>query len=183
MIINIRGTSGSGKSTIVKKLMALYNTREPQMLNGRRHPISYHCELPNHVLVAIGHYESNSGGCDSLPDLDTAFNLIKVAYACKMDSVFEGVMVSGEYKRCLELYKSGYPIHVIRLTTPLQVCLDAIQQRRAAKGTTSEFNPARTIRRDGEVTRMTRRLQESGVPTYFLDRDAAVTKCRELLNV
>lgn len=183
MIINLRGTSGSGKTTIVQKIMALYDTKEEVRQEGRRYPIAYHCEKEGHkTLAVVGHYESTSGGCDSVPSLDMVYNLIRIANQLEMDVIYEGVMVSGEYQRCLQLRRDHLPLVVIRLSTSLNDCLDAIRRRRLEKGNVKEFNPARTIRRDKEVRSMTSKLESGGVAVYHLDRDAALIKCRELLG-
>ena len=41
MIINVRGTSGSGKSTIVRNAMDLFTWRGPVHVKGRKQPLGY----------------------------------------------------------------------------------------------------------------------------------------------
>ena len=79
MIVNIRGTSGSGKSTIVVRVCGLYDKKTPHFLEGRKNPYYYVFEKEGHKPLAIlGHYESPCGGCDTIyTGYTDIFNLIK----------------------------------------------------------------------------------------------------------
>src|SRR5262245_17837196 len=101
-IIQVRGTSGSGKSTVLKKLMSHYSNWQPITIPGRRRPQAYvlplhstkptqpinlsppHSTLPTNPshgptsfsekgIVVLGHYEIACGGCDTLGSAREAY--------------------------------------------------------------------------------------------------------------
>ncbi len=79
LIINPRGTSGSGKTELVRRILAGYDwergaTRkggsniEPIYRAGRSSPFAYRLQHPlgGRPLMVLGHYEATSGGCDTI---------------------------------------------------------------------------------------------------------------------
>ena len=74
MIINIRGTSGSGKSTVVYELMEEFG--ESQMkFKGKTEA---HCiQTKWGKVYAIGRYETACGGCDGVPTQDEVCRLVR----------------------------------------------------------------------------------------------------------
>ena len=73
MIIQVRGTSGSGKSHLVRLVMATFPSRFPVRDNElptgkkRKHPVGYYMINPPHSpLFVPGHYESPCGGVDTI---------------------------------------------------------------------------------------------------------------------
>ena len=77
MIINIRGTSGSGKSFLVRHIMRLYPKQVPVYVSDRRQPISYTLSRSGRKLLVVGHYESVCGGCDTVHSMDAIFDLVR----------------------------------------------------------------------------------------------------------
>ena len=83
VIVNPRGTSGSGKTELVRRIAAEYGwydgVANPVRREGRERPIAY-C-LPHPLgfrpLLLLGNYEVASGGCDTIRlaegGLDEAF--------------------------------------------------------------------------------------------------------------
>ena len=81
-IINIRGTSGAGKSHLARRVMANYPVRKPVHVAGRKQPLYYEYEAPDHnvPLFVVGHYECACGGTDTMKRLSaigTRFSPIK----------------------------------------------------------------------------------------------------------
>jgi len=177
MIIMIRGTSGSGKSTIVRKLMDLYPTWLPEQREGRKRPIGYKCEADGHrPLWVAGHYETPCGGCDTLPTIDNVYYLVNKAAEAEYDVVYEGLLIQSDIVRCVELGKR-FPLIVIGLNTPLNECLAAIQSRRDARGDTRPLNPANTAGKLNSLPGQQRRLTEGNVDFRLLNRDEAYELC------
>ena len=133
MLIQIRGTSGSGKSFIVNKLMSKYSFK-PIYQNSLI--MGYLCEDLN--LFIVGKYTTACGGCDSIPTQDEICRRIKVALKKGYNVLFEGLICSHIAKRYAELYfackKRGIPVKYIFLSTPLEVCRENINKRRAKVG-------------------------------------------------
>lgn len=119
MIIQLRGTSGSGKSTIVKHVMQRFPRIVKLHREGRRQPIGYLCGDDKGLrLQIIGHYETACGGCDTITSLDDVYQQVTQAATFGYDVLYEGIMASGEYKRCVELHRAGLDLLVIGLDVP-----------------------------------------------------------------
>jgi hypothetical protein len=138
-VLNLRGTSGSGKSYIVKSLMALYDSVEPEMVPGqRKQPLAYLCHRSDGAsLYVVGHYETACGGCDTISKellidgeqrngLELVYYLINRAIAAGHDVIFEGLIVASDKTRCIDL-KRRSNLMVIGLSTPLDECVKSIQ--------------------------------------------------------
>lgn len=173
MIIQIRGTSGSGKSTIVKELMeekALSGSKLRVTEEGRRQPLGYIVSGGGPQIAVPGHYETACGGCDTLPSYDRIFELIRQSRAMGWNVLFEGLLVSEEVKRTFQLHQD-YPgeLVVIFLNTPVEVCLESIRARRAARGDERPLKEDNTRNRVKTIIRACTILLEAGVKVYETD--------------
>lgn len=178
MIITIRGTSGSGKSTVVKRLMDLPGISvQPFFKEGRRQPISYllTTDDPEFKPIAVlGHYEIACGGCDTIHSLDEIFQLVRNAHAAGQHVLFEGVMMYAEANRTISLHQDTGALLVIGLDTPLEECLKGVQARRTAKGNPEPLDPTNTTNKWATCFRTMERLQEANVPVVWADRQMAL---------
>lgn len=200
MIINICGTSGSGKSTIVRSVMEHYAAKTPHYIDGRKQPIGYelssrwrylgyHPDQPAHSILrplwVVGHYESPCGGCDTISiGMDFIYNQIRDRHQQGFDVLYEGVIIGYDVKRCLELWRSldSQSLCVIGLTTPIEDCLQGIRNRREARGDTRPLNPENTINRVKPIQSRVKRLKDAGVNTAWLSREDALKECLRLLG-
>jgi hypothetical protein len=183
MILNFRGTSGAGKSFLVRELMALFGPIEPIHIPARRQPIGYDC---GGKLYVLGHYETACGGCDtiSVPGaMDYVYKEIRDWHAKGRHILYEGVIVQDDTKRAIQLHKDGRPLTVVFLTTPLADCLAGIQARRDARGDSRPLDPTNTRNRIPRLKKHAQNLKAAGVPVLELSRADALAKCRELLGV
>jgi len=189
MIINIRGTSGSGKSTLVRALMAQYTDRQPYHLSGRRQPIGYVCTRPEHKpLAVVGHYETACGGCDTIPTMDKIFELVRQSHRRGWNVVFEGLLISADAKRTLDLHKGqGLPLTVIGLNkVPIEMCLESVNKRRMERMGPEKFTPVKeknTISKHRGVDKSMEFLIKHGVTVHSCDRDEALALCESLLDL
>lgn len=171
-IIQIRGTSGSGKSTVMREVMNRLRgfplAFKPVFVEGRKKPLYYF----NGSVSVLGHYESPCGGCDTIAGHETLYNLalerVKVGHV-----LAEGLLLSEDVKWTSRL-AAEEEVRIIFLSVPLETCLDRIRGRRAARGNDKPLNVGNTTRRVGVISRARERLEEAGVRCYPATNDQAV---------
>ena len=149
LIINPRGTSGSGKTELVRRILAEYGWRRRGTLDGvqpifwprRKAPFAYRLQHPLHgrPLVVLGHYEVTSGGCDTIRVKDgglaEAARIADEFAASGHDVLLEGLRLSSDVELSRKLAAS-HAMHVLLLTTPIDECVrNLIGRRRAARAT------------------------------------------------
>lgn len=143
MLISIKGTNGSGKSTIARKLLELSAAKPIYGLLGPSRPEAYEGHLPeiSKPIYVLGPYVTPTGGCDNVQPYDVILDLLR-KYAPKGHVVFEGVIVSSSYGRVGRLME-GYGQEAVMafLDTSLEKCIENVKDRRGAKADTREFNP------------------------------------------
>ncbi len=185
MLINLRGTSGSGKSTIVRRVRDHYPLIRPVRVDGRKQPIGY---VQTYKTVAsdvrplgiVGHYETECGGCDTVPTMDKIFELVKQGDHNGINVLFEGLLISADLKRTQELHNEGRELLVIGLTTPLDVCLDSVNQRRRRRfdrqGKPEKYTPVNsknTASKHKGVLKSIEKMQAHGMDAIWASRDEA----------
>lgn len=192
MILNIRGTSGSGKSTAVRAIMALASRTTPFMADPvvfgkkRKNPIFYLLQFPGAPDVAVlGHYGADCGGCDTLPNYAFIMELIRERHAEGQHVIFEGLLLSHDKKQVTALWEGlgKKDFAVLELTETLETCLQSVRDRRARKGAAPEFNTSNTERRHAEVIRSCIQLEERGIPVRRVSRAECVPTILELLGL
>lgn len=173
MIVSIRGTHGAGKSVVVRRVKELYTSVVPSFEEGRKQPTRYACSGGGLVpLTIMGHYETPAGGCDTIKSMDKIFDPILAAASAGENVLFEGIVAQNSIHRLLEVNEIC-PVDVVVLTTPLEMAIDAVEDRRIAKGNYDPLNPENTIREFKSVISSTKRLREFGVRVHELDRESA----------
>jgi hypothetical protein len=205
MILNIRGTSGTGKSTIARQLMACY---EPNPLRyrryGRKQPLGYRYAAKDRTLqrdlAVVGHYETDCGGADTIPDYDDLVSLVRQGAIGGMDVLFEGLLFSGDVKRTVALHEwtleVGEELAIVAIQLDLHICVDSVNQRRREKaervalknGTEpvyrGEVPPKNTVAKHRGLTLACSRLEAAGVTVYRPEgRLEAFTLCKSLLRL
>jgi adenylate kinase family enzyme len=186
MIINLRGTSGSGKSTIVRALRDKYWTAEKQFESGRKQPICYLChrdeQHSGRALTILGHYETACGGCDTINGLDKIYGMVSWAAENNRDVIYEGLIVASDVTRAIDTSKKYPPMIVIELSTPLDVCLEGIQARRDARGDDRPLNPKNTESKMKSLRTQRIRFKDAGVDYRYLSREEALKTVLEAMG-
>lgn len=165
MIINIRGTSGSGKTTVVREVMSKLGTMVPSYVEGRRNPLYY---TNQHYKVAVlGSYATDCGGCDTINGYDIltplAIRLAKEGYTV----ILEGLLIGHDVKQMLTMFNAGIKVRVIYLTTPIEECIKRVEQRRLKRGNTKPLNPKNTISGFNSCLNSVNRLKTKTVIRVF----------------
>lgn len=181
MIVQIRGTSGSGKSHIVREVMARFPERQEVYREGRKQPIYYLLDNGIRPLVVPGHYNRPCGGCDTIKTNEETFGIVAAAHLAGRNCLFEGIMAQDAALSWMEPIKE-LPHLIIGLTTPIEECLAGIQQRRDARGDTRPLNPNNTVNRARSQERALDKLSGLGFKVERLSREEALSRVKMVLG-
>ncbi|HEY7248689.1 MAG TPA: DUF5131 family protein [Xanthobacteraceae bacterium] len=133
LVVNVRGTNGSGKSTVVRTLIRRYGATPLYGALGRSNPEAYQFKIPTVAdpVFVIGPYEGTTPGCDRIENTDVLLDLIK-KYQQIGHVIFEGMVVSTYYGKVgssLERWRDRSLI--VFLDTPVEVCIERVEARRS----------------------------------------------------
>lgn len=136
MIINLRGTHGSGKSYAMRKFLKAHKSRKIYGLLGPRLPEAYELTVEgvDRPVYVLGSYVTTCGGCDLVQPYACVMQLVS-KYDPKGHVVFEGLLLSGVYGTVttfLETWKKQCLI--LFLDTSLEVSIERVRQRRKSAG-------------------------------------------------
>lgn len=132
MLINLRGTHGSGKTWVSHKLIEDYKGEgriEPEYVREKHFSIPNVHELPGDLMIA-GRWKS---GMDGIFPQEIVEDIVKY-WAPHKFVMWENVMISANVGRWCTLSKELEPINHnvwLFLDTPLQLCIDRMFARRA----------------------------------------------------
>jgi thymidylate kinase len=177
MIVNVRGTGGSGKSTVIRRVMErlleLDWVKESVFIDGRRQPYGYKFTKVGHVPVYVpGHYETACGGCDTITKVQDVFDVVRAHAGNGEHVLFEGIISQDDTTRTIEL-KRNFPLLIVFLTTPLEDCLAGIQKRRDERGDVRPLQTKNTTSRMKRCESHYSKLRDAGVECLKLDRETA----------
>jgi hypothetical protein len=142
LVVNLRGTSGAGKTELVRRLMGLYIGAAGTAItrHGRTRPIVWVLPHPagGRPLAVLGDYDGGAarGGCDTIPLRDggmaEAFRLADDLARDGHDVLLEGLALSADVRGTAALAAAGHRVHVLCLATPLEECVRNVVRRRRA---------------------------------------------------
>lgn len=163
MIVDIRGTSGSGKSHIVHSLIREVGSTQVSKLDGKI--------VGTHIgerIVALGSYEKVCGGCDALPTQDLIQGMVDHFAGQYPVVILEGLLVSHTFERWNNLAKKHDDYRFLFLSTSLEECIARVRRRRLAKGNDKPYNPEHLIKDWHQARRVEERLRTAGRQTQWI---------------
>lgn len=172
LIIQIRGTSGSGKTTVMRAVMKAIpaltnNTLSEMYVPGRKKPLYY---TDGGSVSIVGSYESTCGGCDTIQGYDLLMSTVRSLYD-RGNVLMEGLLLSEDVKQTLTLLPRK--IKAVFLTTPVDECIKRVKGRRLAAGNEKPLKEDNTRRRVDVIRRAQDRLEAAGVDCYSISSDKA----------
>lgn len=190
MIINIRGTSGSGKTWLIKSLM-------DHMAGSKRLDV-YGVDLQQHYVVGrvvghvlhwhmqpvyvVGHYtDAACSGGDTISKQDDMCSLVR-HFGRFGHVLFENVVVSTIYSRYVALdammCSMGHPYIWAYMDTPLELCIERVLQRRKARGDDRPFDATSTEHKCASSWRTHDKALEAGLDARHVSHvgDEGVTQ-------
>ena len=163
-LIQIRGTSGSGKTWVTRELLKRLGPFEPQYIEKRKRPLFY---SNRQDVVILGHYESACGGCDNVGSAAKVYDLVnelkgKTLYGNKRTFICEGLLLSEDSKWTKQL-NSEFKLTVYYLVTDIELCISQIIKRRVEAGNLEPLNESNTRNRVGVIERSRQKLIDSEI--------------------
>jgi uridine kinase len=197
MVINIRGTNGSGKTHVVRKLLKAYEgyvTRvtatfhtkyrgRDKKRKGKLVPYTLqHHKIDSEIgpIYVIGPYDG-FGGCDLIEKQDEITDEVR-KYSKKGHVIFEGVIISTTYQRWADLAKELKDFKFAFLDTPKDLCIKRVIKRRLKKGNTRKYNPENLILHLDSVNRTKQRARDAGLDVNTLRHKKPLTDLLRLLG-
>lgn len=193
MIVNIRGTSGSGKTYSVRAVMALYEAMGMQWAytpgtkeNGGARSGYHQGALQGRLrpLRILGFYGGAAcGGCDGIKTQLAVEMMVRQAVADDVDLIFEGLLISHLASRWMTLPAAlGVPWRFIFLDTSEATCVQRAIDRRMAKGNTKPFNPHNTVQKYKDISRRYDGMKAVGLDCIKVSSDDAHRRIYEFFE-
>lgn len=183
MIIDVRGTHGSGKSWVVQRLLSrLEDTYEliwglpPELASKRKKDIQLgrvYARTPQ-PLIVLGKYDDSTQcpGCDRIPSGRLIPRLARES-AEWGDVLMEGIIVSGSWRDYCAIAMDGFDYRWVFLDTTLETCIGQVNNRRKERGLgpVNEHNLRDHMKRQ---IRYRRYCKELGLQHWIVSSDDAV---------
>ena len=166
LIINIRGTSGSGKTTVMREVVGALTAQDWEAVRvdewqgkKRKQPLYYRNKSTG--LITLGHYESTCGGCDNVGSARQVYELIQLVRSkYPKDTILcEGLLLSEDTKWCSQLPN----LKVLYLETDVEECLKRVRARRLEAGNDKPLKEDNTRNRVAVIERSRIKLESIGV--------------------
>jgi hypothetical protein len=144
---NLRGTNGSGKTYVARALLAASKAK-PKIFVKPGKPLLYQGVLFERPFIVFGSYETQCGGCDTIPSVKLVADLLKTHMMVAEEGTifYEGLMIShmiGTVGAAAKMFNDNHVMGF--LDTPLETCIERVKARRLEKGNTIPFDPNKTL--------------------------------------
>jgi hypothetical protein len=202
MIINLRGNHASGKTTVMRTILAHFNHQPIYGMLGTKAPEAYYVDpnrsstdrsdpeggTPGRALkkapfYVLGPYSGGpTAGCDYVTKrgMDATVALLE-KYAQKGSIVFESILMSVRYGAPgLWMEKRLKDVVVVILDVPLEECIRSLRERQSRSDFAGGEKHIRIHQRQFENVQ--RRLKSLGYRLEYVKRDKAVSTIIGLLK-
>jgi adenylate kinase family enzyme len=186
-ILSLRGTSGSGKTTVARKFITDYPVKALPDPNKKKHwgyEVDLSSEGIKEKLYVIGSYENTCGGTDGISTQEEIADRALAAHP-RGHVLLEGLLLSkvGPNAITTQMLKPTGAYVAAYLDTPLEVCLDRVLARRKERGDERPFNPENTISAHKSTYAACKNLHEmGGVTVVTIDHTDAFNQTLDIFK-
>lgn len=174
VIVNLRGTSGSGKSTVAFTLLKNFPHEELKDSAGKIKAYRIQAGL-KHPIYLMGKYTTKCGGADTIPTQADAAERCVFAWESGGHVLIEGLLASAAGPAgalTIAIHNTGAARFAI-LDTPLETCLERVQKRRDERGDERPFNPKNTTDKYKQTHDTAKALSKLGYDVRNVDHTRA----------
>ena len=181
MITNLRGTSGSGKSTVGHYLVDTYKGEEIYEDGwNKTKPRLVGYKLPGGLTV-LGSYRAAGGGADTFSPRDQLPQLIRNHAEQAEHIFFEALVISSTVPKYVDLadeLKFTNPFVFAFLDTPVDLCIQNVYTRNGGKPIKED-----NIRGHHRyMTRVAQRLRDAHQSVVAIDHTDAFAQVEQLMR-
>lgn len=184
MIVNIAGTSGSGKSHAARSFlehMRKNGTVEPVRKDERIIGYDLTTRRGKKPIYLLGAYDQPSGGCDTFKQVAYVFDTVARKHRLGVHVVYEGLFVMNMTRGPELAAEYGEELTILQLTTPLSSCLASVNQRRAVRGAGPLEDTTNTRDNYVRAERYCSKMRGAGARVLRVSRDEVVGKLLKLV--
>jgi hypothetical protein len=177
-IVAIKGTNGSGKSSVVRALIA--HLGKAATLRFHNKEAGYRCPYGDQSLFVLGKYKSACGGLDSSFSYAGAADDLLLCIdtlAAKGHVACEGVIAITSYgfdrvTRFADKQKrKDRRMIFANIDTPAELCIERVKQRRMEAGNHKPFNPEKLLDKYESVIKSQEKLLAAGYDARILPHE------------
>ena len=164
LIINVRGTSGSGKTHLTREFM---KSRHPNIVTDNAGKVyGYSCN----GWFVVGSYENVCGGCDTIKTQQQIIDRVAWGVSMGYHVWLEGLILSTIYG-LVGAYSEEYAERWVfaYLNTPVDVCVERVIERRRVAGNIKPFDKENTVKRHATIRRNQAIVEEKGREAVTID--------------
>lgn len=184
MIIQIVGTNAAGKTTAMRKILAMGQDLT-ERLNEKGKVVAHDLTLAGRAARILGPYTESgpaSKGMDYLGGTaEWQYEYVKENYGEVEVLLYEGMRMHNG-KRTADLIKAGWPVHLILLTTPIEDVLAGLTERRAARGQEPLADTTHILLNDKRAKSFVNNMLFLGASVHRVPRNAVPEKVLEILT-
>lgn len=178
-VVAIKGTNGSGKSTVVRALIERLGKQSILRVNSKE--AGYRCQYEDGSLFVLGKYKTAAcGGLDSSFSYGGAADDLLLCIdklAPRGHVVCEGVIAITSYgfgrmtKFADNLKRKGHRMVFANLSTPAEMCVERVRQRRMEAGNAKPFNPDKLLHKYESILKSQAKLKQAGYDARVLPHE------------
>jgi cytidylate kinase len=178
-VVDVRGTHGSGKSWVVHQILKHFPFTP--ILEGKKH-LGYSSQ---EGIAVIGRYDTTCGGCDGIKTPAEVLRRLRLFMQDHKHVIMEGILIAHTAGRYIDLASElrDYGYTFCFLNTPMKVCIERVQARRAAEGKVPGFYTGNLIKDYNVIwTRCQLKMRRAGLDVRVLDYRDPLPSVLEMLN-
>lgn len=182
MIVQIAGTSGSGKSFLVRQFMEGGELTE-DVEDGRI--LGYDLQRPDlrRPVYILGRYgDVDTAGCDTIKGVEKIYYMVRCAHEVGYHVLFEGLFAMNQTRGPALAQELGRQITIMLLEVPLGVCYKSVNQRRSRRGEDVRTVWGNTRGNYVRAQNYTARMREAGARAMVVSREEAVGEILRIMR-
>lgn len=161
-VYDIRGTHGSGKSSVVKWFIKKYG---PKFVNSEKMHLCYY-QIDELHLRIVGKYVSQCGGADTVKRVEYVQRFVVACVRRGWNVMVEGILISHTFARWDQVAHKLGCYRFVHLNPDVETCVARVLHRRKLAGNDKPFDDKNVRKDHAQISRVMQKLEDSGHKVY-----------------